>query len=457
MSDQEKRGCFRTGLRWTFRLALVLAIVLVIAFGILFRAPLYHHFYLFPKQAAAWKEFDAKRAPVALDSGWNVYRGIMHSHSEISHDSRISFPDILAAMHKAKCQFNLMTDHVVEGKADFSLGWNGIHDGVLFVHGYEMNEGVIPWGLPANTVLDANLPAAQLGKQIHDLGGVFCYCHSEEKRDWNVPELDGAEIYNIHSDLLVNMKGAKAISALFMDVLLNQRAYPDQVVRTLFHRSMLDRLLAQWDEKSATHRLTGFAGNDCHNNCGVRGIYTDHDSLFIIDTGHDDPSHKVADVKLNGFTRTLLRLMFGPLEPNKQLFRFDLDPYERMSRLVNTYLLAKELTEPALLDAVRNGRAFVAFSMLADPTGFAFIAEGNGQKVTMGEKIPLSADLKLRAATPLPCKFILKKNGQKVQETETAAFEFPVKEPGKYRVETELNIVGEWTPWIYSNQIEVVQ
>jgi hypothetical protein len=227
-------------------------------------------------------------------------------------------------------------------------------------------------------------------------------------------------------------------------------------VRTLLHRQVLDRLLAQWDEQSANRKLTAIAGNDCHNNCGVRAIYTDHDSLFVIDTGHNEPMHKVADIKLNAFTRSLARLFFGPLEPNKQLFRFDLDPYERMSRFVNTYLLAKELTEPALLDALRAGRAYVAFSMIADPTGFAYIAEGNGKKATMGESIPLSADLTLRAATPLPCRFILVRNGQKVLEKETSTFEYAVKEAGKYRVEAELNILGEWTPWIYANPIEVL-
>jgi hypothetical protein len=442
-------------LRWTFRIAAVFVLVCVLAFAVLARTQLYHHFFLFPKQAAAWKDLEAKRVPVPLKTGWNEYRGIIHCHSKISHDSLMEFPDILDAMHQAKCQFNLMTDHVVDGKADFSLGWNGIHDGVLFVHGYEMNQGVMPWGLPANTILDANEPPEKLAKQIHALGGVLFYAHCEEKRTWDVPELDGVEIYNIHSDLLLNIRSKKTIGNLFLDVLLNQRSYPDETVRTLFHRPVLDRLLAQWDVQSANRKLTGIAGNDCHNNCGVRGIYTDHDTLFVIDTGHNEPDHKVAELKLNAFTRTALRLMFGPLEPNKQVFRFDLDPYQRMSRFVNTYLLANELTEPDLLDALRAGRAYVAFSMIADPSGFAYIAEGNGKKATLGESIPLSPDLTLRAATPLPCRFILVHNGKKIEQKEGATFEFTPKEPGKYRIEAELNIVGEWTPWIYANPIEV--
>jgi hypothetical protein len=432
------------------------ALLAVVAFCIVFRTPLYHHFYLFPRQEAVWRQFESERKPVTLTTGWNEYRGIIHCHSKISHDSLMEFPDILDAMHKAKCQFNFMSDHVVDGKADFSLGWNGIHDGVLFVHGYEMGDGVMPFGLPASAVLDANDPPEKLAVQIRQLGGVLCYAHCEEKRSWVVPELDGVEIYNVHSDLLLNMKSKKAIADLFMDVLVNQWSYPDQTVRTLLHRQVLDRLLAQWDEQTANRKLTAIAGNDCHNNCGVRGIYTDHDSLFLIDTGHNDPKHKVAELKLNAVTRPLLRLLFGPLEPEKELFRFDLDPYQRMSRFVNTYLLAKDLSEPALLDAVRAGRAFVAFSMIADPSGFACVAEGNGKKVTMGESIPLSPDLTFRAAAPLPCRFILVRNGQRVFQKETSLFEYAVKEPGKYRVEAELNIVGEWTPWIYGNPIEVV-
>ena len=30
------------------------------------------------------------------------------------------------------------------------------------------------------------------------------------------------------------------------------------------------------------------------------------------------------------------------------------------------------------------------------------------------------------------------------------------KGPGKYRVEAELDILGVWTPWVYTNPIEVI-
>ena len=158
---------------------------------------------------------------------------------------------------------------------------------------------------------------------------------------------------------------------------------------------------------------------------------------------------------MNIAERLALRVCFGPLQPGKQLFRFDLDPYDRSARFVNTHLLAKELTEPALLEAFRAGRAFVAFNMLADATGFAYIAESNGHSVTMGDSMPLSTDLTLKAEAPLPCKYTLMCNGKQVDTQEGKSVAFSVKHPGKYRVQADLKILGSWNPWIVANPIEV--
>ena len=120
-----------------------------------------------------------------------------------------------------------------------------------------------------------------------------------------------------------------------------------------------------------------------------------------------------------------------------------------------THLLAKECTEPALLDALRQGRAFVAFNMLADAKGFVFLAQGREKRVVMGESIPFEQDLMLRMASPQACRFTVLRGGVQVAQLTGNAFDWKAPGPGKYRVEAALDILGEWTPWVYTNPIEV--
>lgn len=456
------RGC----LRWGVRLLLLLLVLLLGVFLGAFAPQLYHRFWLFPKQAAAWKELAARRTPVSLETGWNEYRGVIHSHSHISHDSEVQFPEIVEALHKAQCQFIFLTDHVVDGKADYSLGWRGVHDGILFVQGYEMRDGFMPWGLPEGTVLRNDAEPAELAREIRRLGGVLCLGHVEAGRPFHIPEIDGMEIYNIHTDILDELMEKHSRPELVKEFLINLFAYGDQTLRHMFDWWILAMLVQKWDEQSLHRKITAIAANDCHQNVGVRGIYTAQDTLLLLDTGHNDPAEKLYEIDLNIFTRLLLRLFFGRLEPDKQLFRIDADPYDRSARFVNTHLLASELTEPALIDALREGRAFIAFNMLADASGFAYVAQGNGQQVTMGERIGLTPDLKLLAEAPLSCRFTLFCNGKKVADQEGKTFEYAVTAPGKYRIQADLRVPGEisvigssyaldMAPWVLTNPIEV--
>ena len=446
-TEKKRRGCFRAVLKWTARLLAVVILLAVIAICIRFHDALYSRFVLFPRQAAAWKAIQSERWEVPLDDGWNEYRGVMHAHSELSHDSDISFPDIGAALHKADCNFIFMTDHPNEGKADYSKGWKGMHDGILFVRGYEMEGGFMPWGLSDDTILDNKEDQRALARRIADLGGVLFFAHCEEPRLWDLPQLTGMEIYNIHVDFMdENLKD------LLPSVLLSLRSYPDQGFRLMFDRPTA--FLQKWDEMNVSRRLTGIAANDSHQNVGWRLFYNpSDDTLRLVGTGDKEEESK--RIKLNFFTRPLARLLLGPLEPDRELFRLELDPYERSARYVNTHLLATECTEPALLDALRHGRAFVGFDMLANARGFVFLAQGREKKVVMGEFIPLEPDLTLRMASPHSCRFTILRNGVQVAQLTGNAFDWKVPEPGKYRVEAELSILGEWTPWVYANPIEV--
>lgn len=103
-----------------------------------------------------------------------------HSHSELSHDCEVKPPDILRAAKIADIKFICMTDHAREGKADYSWGWKGDREGVLFVRGFELDYGFMPWGLPDDTILSKDTEYTELAAQIAAKGGVLFYAHSEE-------------------------------------------------------------------------------------------------------------------------------------------------------------------------------------------------------------------------------------------------------------------------------------
>jgi hypothetical protein len=95
---------------------------------------------------------------------------------------------------------------------------------------------------------------------------------------------------------------------------------------------------------------------------------------------------------------------------------------------------------------------------MCDPTGFRFDAvDANGQaRASMGDEVKRSAGLKLTAQLPVPAYVRLLRQGKEVATSEGKAdVEFPVTEPGAYRLEAWLKLDGEWRPWIYANPIYV--
>jgi hypothetical protein len=446
-SNPNKRRIARFLFRWVYRFFVAVLLVSSVFFLVFFRGALYNYFVTFPKQEASWKELRAKRVPTTVDTGFNEYRGVLHSHSERSHDSQIAFPDILAAAKVADIDFIFMSDHCVEGKADYAQGWKGEHEGVIFVRGYEMGDGFMPWGLPDSAVLDCSAKSEDLAKEIVANGGLLFYAHSEDERLWDLPELTGMEIYNIHTDLKDEERAFRL--KLLPEILTSVRRYPDHCIRLLFDRQ--DAILAHWDELNKTRKIVGISANDAHQNNGIQLIYTNEGKLLVQETSGSDGD----EYTLNPVSRTLLRLAFGKLEPGKRLFYYTMDPYERSLRFVNTHLLAREFTEKGLLDALKEGRAFIAFDMIVDARSFAFTANSAQAKATIGEAIPLTPDLKLSAVSPVPCRFTLKLDGQKLLESDGSSFSYIPTAPGKYRIEAEISEAGVWIPWVYTNPIEV--
>lgn len=426
--------------------------MLVALVGLLFwfRGALYHRYVSFPREEAAWQALRAQRQAVAYTAGWNEYRGILHSHSHFSHDSEMSFEDIHRALDVARLDFICLSDHAVEGRADFDWQWRGIHDGKLFIPGFELKEGMMPFGVASGVVLSNRADTAILARQIVTNGGVLFYAHPEEPRDWNLPELTGMEIYNLHTDFKRQKGGLSGtLRTQLPDMILNLRRYPDHVYRLAFHRPT--EFLQRWDDLNRTRHITGIAGNDCHQNVGVRAFYTAADTVRVEDTS----PKTLKEFKLNWFTRPIARWLFGPLDPSRKLFHVQLDPYERSARFVNTHVLARGLEEPAILDSLRAGRVFIGFDMIADSSSFRWYANDPSGLAVMGESFAFSKETRLHARSPLPCRFTIVKDGNVVHQQEGRVLEWTPTGTGKYRVEAELNVRDEWVPWVYANPIQL--
>ena len=436
----------RSWVRRALTTAGVLFLLLVLFVIFWLRGALYDHFVRFPREEAAWRAIRAERQPVTDTAGWSEYRGILHSHSHFSHDSEVPFAKILEVLHAAKLDYICMSDHCVDGRADFSLQWRGFHDGKLFVPGFEMRDGFMPFGVAAGVVLNNRTDDAVLARQIIDNGGVLFFAHPEEPRDWALPELTGMEIYNLHTDFK-RLRGG--LRAMLPEVLLNLNRYPDEIYHKMFRRPV--EFLQHWDELNRTRHITGIAANDCHQNVGFRAFYTTNGTIRIEDTS----PRTLKVIKLNWFTRAIARILFGPLDPGRRLFHVQLDPYERSARFVNTHVLAHELNEWNLLDALRAGRVFIGFDMIADSSGFRWFARDGSTNTVMGESTAFSNGTHLHALSPLPCRFTIIKNGKQVEQAEGRALDWIPTGPGKYRVEAELKILGEWTPWVYANPIQL--
>jgi hypothetical protein len=115
----------------------------------------------------------------------------------------------------------------------------------------------------------------------------------------------------------------------------------------------------------------------------------------------------------------------------------------------------KDVTRDAVWEALKAGRAYVAFDWMADPTGFAFVAARGATTWPIGSEVAGASGVRLRAEAPHAGTIKLVRNGTVTEQFESRAMDVSIEEPGNYRVEVWLKIADELRPWILSNPIYV--
>jgi len=212
---------------------------------------------------------------------------------------------------------------------------------------------------------------------------------------------------------------------VFFDMIWSFPAYPALTYAEYFQRP--DTNLQRYDERIAStdRRVTLFAGTDAHSNIGFH--------IF-----GDDAGNKLINLKL--------------------------DRYETIFRLARLHVLLgrdRDLTRENLNYAVKQGNAFVGLDAIGDSTGFTFEAGQPLSTAIMGDEVS-QADASasgLKAAAPLPGRFVVFRNGEKIYESDvTSEIKIDPTGPGAYRVEVYRDDLGppfDKMPWILSNPIYV--
>lgn len=384
-------------------------------------------------------------------------RCVLHAHSALSHDSRGKEAEIVAAAKATGTRAVFMTEHPTPGRKWLTEGLRGEKEGVLFVPGAELSDGLLVWrGEQARW--EPGMKAAGVLESLRDTDGVAFIAHPEERKtdaDWELPAYQGMEIYNTHADAMDSgfekvLEELRTESPLkILQTLGTIKKFQQEAFAAIFDEQA--QILKRWDALNVRYlpegrRVVGIAGNDSHQNVGVS--FEVGEELII----KDALGKQVGSVP----AKKLPFFLLGGLAANPDNLTYTFDPYEVSFRYVGTHILAPEATEAALFEALRNGRAYVSFDWLANPSGFRYhAATAGGGTVEMGGAVKAKERPTLSVRPNMPCEIRLLRNGERIATAEAGELSHVVEEPGVYRVECWVKIAGEARPWIYSNPIYV--
>jgi PHP domain len=393
------------------------------------------------------ESFQKELRKVSLESGYDDVRALLHVHSAFSHDSRGTIDEIVAAAKKVGVRAILFTEHPANHYDYVVDGHQGMKDGVLLIPGAE-TEGFLAY--PKTSIQgEKGARKQQFSDLVKGTGGMIFLCHLEERMDWEIGGLTGSEIYNTHADLKDEPKLLAAMrSPLFLFTLVPAvKEYPQEVFAAL--QDYPADYLKRWDQLCQKARHTGVSANDAHHNQGFHARLTEEGKVQL----EDGLGKKLA--QLDPEKLPPLKALVAGKKPGESVLDLEMDPYERSFHHVSTHLLMHELTTANVCEALNAGRAYVAFDWMADPSGFVFRADRDGDTWPMGSEVPGPAGVRLRAEAPLNGTLKLIRNGEVVSEQAGNALDTTIDRPGNYRVEVWLTLAGEARPWILSNPIYV--
>ncbi len=389
----------------------------------------------------------AARKDLPRSGPFHEFRVNLHVHSAFSHDSRGTIEEIVTAAKAAGTQAIMFTEHPADHYDFVTDGHCGLRDGVLLIPGAEMS-GLHVYARESLKGFESLTPQ-DLSLRVRGQAGQTFLCHLEERMDWEIQGLTGSEIYNTHADA----KDEKRLYASLKNPIWLIKTAP------LFEKYPQESLLAlldypaeylkRWDELCLIAPHTGVSANDAHQNIGLRLKLAEGNKVRVEDALGEELL--ILDAKIV----QAIKPFPDTTQVGDTIFRLQLDPYENSLRHVGTHVLATELTQAAISEALERGRAFVAFDGIADSRGFDFAAWQGETRHEMGSVVAKVEGLKLIAKSPLPGRWRVFRSGELIHEADGDQLEYPATAVGNYRVELWLDVAGERKPWVLSNPVYV--
>jgi hypothetical protein len=350
----------------------------------------------------------------------------LHMHTRYS-DGHGTHADIARAALQAGLDVVIVTDHNVwvNGPEDF---YREGDKRVLLMVGEEIHDTTRDPQKNHMLVIGAGrelAPFAQNPKRLLDAvsqaGGVAFLAHPVELSapaihepdiswvDWSVQGYTGIELWNEMSEFKSYLK--TKLHAIYYTY------NPKRVAR-----GPVEGTLDKWNDLLAEgRRVVAIGGTDAH--------------AFPVRLG---PLHRV------------------------------LYPYEFHFRTVNTHLLVPQpLTGEVgddrrmILEAFRQGHAFIGYDLPASTQGFNFTAHGMDSTACMGDEVSAEKGITFQIrlpqpAHPPPTECCLLRDGKLVKAWRDKILITHIDtQPGVYRVEVYIGYLGKRRAWIFSNPIYV--
>lgn len=350
----------------------------------------------------------------------STVRGAYHIHSNRS-DGSGRVDEIAAAAARAGLQFIILTDH---GDGTRTPDPPAYRHGVLTIDAVEVSTTgghYVVLGMPAAPYPIAGTPESVI-EDVRRLGGFGIAAHPGSPREslrwmaWEAP-FDGLEWLNADSEWRDEPR------LPIMRTLLTYALRPAESMARLLDRP--DHVVRRWDGATATRRVPAIAAADAHARLG-----------------YDETA-----------------------DPDRSWIHLPLPGYESSFRTFSNHVVLEAplsgeaaLDADRLLRAIRDGRLYSVIDALATPGRLSFAATSGVRSALMGDELPITGDVMLRANAEAPAgtTLVLLKNGQRIHEVTNGVIEANGgQDTAAYRIEayTEAAPGGPTIPWMVSNPI----
>ncbi len=346
------------------------------------------------------------------------YTGIIHFHSEYSHDGRTPVSEILEAAAETRIDILMLTDH--ECLTAREKGQEGWHGKTLLIVGEEISpfrlNHLLVFGMDRSLGRDRYEDGylQNLIEGVREKGGLALIAHPDHEgarvfhvkqfswNRWDVTGYTGMSIWDFMTDWQSSLSSYwRGLVGYF---------FPAFVLKG--PRSVT---LERWDCLNQQSKIIGF------------GELDNHDSSVTV------------------LGRT-----------------FSVFPFRNAFRFVRTHVLLREpfcgdkgKDIPAVLEAIRYGRAYVAFEYFSGAKGFFFSVSEGERKAFAGDAFNIESIASLEVKLPLEGKVRIIRNGEPYAERQARSLRMSLSEKGIYRIEAFLKRFGRYRPWIFSNPIYV--